>query len=87
MNVLQWFVENWYFVVTGIVLIVVGGMVVFDFLQLPRKNHIAQVKQWLLIAVVEAEKQLGGGTGELKLRKVYDWFVERFPVVANFCFI
>lgn len=30
----------------------------------------------------EAEKQLGGGTGQLKLRLVYDWFVQKFPVVA-----
>ena len=26
-----------------------------------------------------AEKELGGGTGKLKLRQVYDLFVVRFP--------
>lgn len=32
----------------------------------------------------EAEKMLGGGTGQLKLRLVYDWFVEKFPFIAAF---
>ena len=36
------------------------------------------------MAVVEAEKELGSGTGQLKLRTVYDWFIEAFPVVSAF---
>ena len=41
-------------------------------------------KTWreLWIALAEAEKELGGGTGQLKLRSVYDRFVVRFPWVA-----
>lgn len=42
----------------------------------------AKIKEWLLYAVTEAEKELGGGTGQLKLRQVYDLFVQRFPAVA-----
>ena len=38
---------------------------------------------WLLWAVTEAEKELGGGTGKLKLRQVYDLFVTRFPWLAR----
>ena len=34
-------------------------------------------------AVTEAEKELGGGTGKLKLRQVYDLFVTRFPWLAK----
>ena len=37
---------------------------------------------WLLYAVTLAEKDLGGGTGKIKLRKVYDMFVEKYPVVS-----
>ena len=40
------------------------------------------MREWLLGAVTEAEKELGGGTGQLKLRSVYDRFVVRFPWVA-----
>jgi hypothetical protein len=38
-----------------------------------------KIKQWLLWAVTEAEKEFGSGTGQLKLAKVYDMFVTRFP--------
>ena len=42
-----------------------------------------KVKEWLLWAVTEAEKELGSGTGQLKLRQVYDLFLQRFPAVAK----
>ena len=45
-------------------------------------NQKTRVIEWLKIAVTEAEKLLGGGMGQLKLRKVYDWFVEKFPFLA-----
>ncbi|MFW5632298.1 MAG: hypothetical protein ACOCMZ_04080, partial [Acetivibrio ethanolgignens] len=35
-----------------------------------------------LWAVTQAEAELGSGTGQLKLRQVYDVFVQRFPAVA-----
>lgn len=41
------------------------------------------IGRWLLWAVTEAEKDLGGGTGKLKLRQVYDLFVTRFPWLAK----
>lgn len=82
MDVLHWVIENWYFIVTGAVLIGMGIVTIFEFFQMPQKSQVAKVKQWLLLAVVEAEKQLGVGTGQLKLRKVYDWFVQRFPSLA-----
>lgn len=40
-------------------------------------------KNWLVWAVAEAEKMLGSGTGQLKLRYVYDLAVARFPVAAK----
>ena len=36
-----------------------------------------------MYAVTEAEIDLGGGTGQLKLRMVYDMFVSRFPSIAK----
>ena len=38
------------------------------------------VREWLLWAVTEAENFLGSGTGKLKLRYVYDKFLQKFPV-------
>jgi rubrerythrin len=34
-------------------------------------------------AVAKAEKELGGGTGELKLRYVYDLFIRTFPSISK----
>lgn len=43
-----------------------------------------RIKQWLLQAVVQAEKELGSGTGKVKLSAVYDMFIARFPIVSKF---
>ena len=48
------------------------------------RNERRSVREWLLFAVSEAEKLLGGKTGALKLRKVFGAFVETFPVFSAF---
>ena len=82
MKALNFIIENWYFIVTAIVMIAMAVIIAMNFFNLPAKEQTAKVKEWLLYAVTEAEKQLGGGTGQLKLRQVYDLFVQRFPAVA-----
>lgn len=42
-----------------------------------------KAKEWLKYAVCVAEEELGSGTGQLKLRMVYDMFVEKFPALAS----
>ena len=44
---------------------------------------VGKVKEWLKWAVCVAEEELGSGTGQLKLRMVYDMFVEKFPFIAS----
>ena len=41
------------------------------------------MKEWLLFAAAEAEKMLGSGTGQLKLRAVYQAFISNFGVFAR----
>lgn len=82
MKALNFIIENWYFVITAIVMIAMAIIIAVNFFNLPAKEQTAKVKEWLLYAVTEAERQLGGGTGQLKLRQVYDLFVQRFPAVA-----
>lgn len=75
-------VENW-FIVVG--LMAVTGCVAFSvgrFKGLDRAEQEETVKKWLLWAVTQAEKELGRGTGELKLHQVYDLFLQRFPALA-----
>lgn len=47
-------------------------------------NQKKSVKEWLLLAVTEAEKALGEKTGKLKLRFVYENFVSLFPLFSKF---
>lgn len=75
--------ENWYLFVAGIAVAATVGVVVGKFLNLPTSQQIDKCKEWLLWAVTQAEAELGNGTGKLKLRQVYDMFVERFPAVAK----
>lgn len=55
------------------------GLIVLIYLIINQKT---KVMEWLKYAVAEAEKLLGSGTGQLKLRQVYDWFCEKFPTTA-----
>ena len=80
---MDWLIENWYLIVCGVAVIavVIGGG--YYFFNLPTKDQIAKIKEWLKYAVTMAEKELGGKTGQLKLRMVYDMFMSKFPSVAK----
>ena len=47
-------------------------------------NQKKSIKEWLYFAVTEAEKFLGGKTGRLKLRFVYENFIKLFPFFSKF---
>ena len=53
------------------------------FVKLPKEKQIANIKEWLKFAVIEAEKELGSGTGQLKLRMVSDMAVKQFPFIVQ----
>ena len=63
--------------------LVAAGLIVW-FVKLPKDQKIKNLKEWLKWAVVEAEKALGSGTGQLKLRMVYDMAIKEFPWLASF---
>lgn len=54
-----------------------------NFKRLPKEEQIIKVKEWLIYAVIMAEKQFGSGTGVLKLRYVYNMFIEKFPELVS----
>lgn len=70
---MTWLVENWYYIVFVIVALAV---VVYGC-------ACGKAKEWLKWAVMVAEKELGSGTGQAKLRYVYDMFIEQFPTMAS----
>lgn len=80
---MNYLIQNWYFIVAAIAAITVGGFAAYNFAKKPTDAQIQKVKEWLLYAVTEAEKALGSGTGRLKLRYVYNMFIERFDYLSD----
>ncbi len=82
---MNWIIENW-FLVVGFT--AVAAMVVYAvrrFFGLPTDKQVEKIKEWLVWACIEAERKLQSGTGQLKLRQVYDAFcaVPAFSAVAK----
>ena len=75
--------NNWYLLIASVAVIAVAAYSVYVFIKLPRSTQLDKVQQWLLWAVAQAQRALGSGTGQLKLRYVYDMFVGRFPAFAR----
>lgn len=75
--------KNWYIILAFVAAGMAAGIAVYHFVKQPKADQLKKVREWLLWAVIEAEKALGSGTGQLKLRSVYDLFVVRFPWLAK----
>lgn len=80
---MKWLIENWSLLVVLFAVVVLLSIYVKKFVEMPSEEQIGKVKEWLLYAVVMAEKELGGGTGQIKLRYVYDLFVSKFPEISK----
>lgn len=76
---MEFIVENWPVLVAAVAIIAVAIAAIVIFFTSGKQEQIEKVKEWLLYATTLAEKELGGGTGKLKLRSVYDMFVVKFP--------
>lgn len=75
--------ENWVFIILAIAAIAVGVVFAIRFFKSSKKEQIKKIREWLIYATAIAEKELGGGTGRLKLRRVYDMFVSKFTWLAK----
>lgn len=80
---MNWLINNWYIIIAFIAVAVSGGLFTYKFTKMPYDKQIEALKMWLLYAVTMAEKELGGGTGILKLRYVYDLFLAKFTWLAK----
>ena len=76
-------IDNWALIVALVCMVVTVAVAITGFFNQPTKQQLAKVKEWLLYAVTMAEKELGGGTGKLKLRYVYDLFLTKFSWLAR----
>lgn len=80
---MKFIVENWFVIVA---VVAAGGSIgyaIYFFSKMPSDKQLNKVREWLLYAVTRAEKELGAGTGKLKLRYVYDMFMARFEWLAK----
>lgn len=78
MDIIELIIKNMGLIIGTIILIALVGLTIKEFIELGKEKQLEKVKEWLLYACIMAEKKLGGGTGQVKLRYVYDLFVEKF---------
>lgn len=60
------------------------GLFLDKFIKKSKAQKMQMVKDWLLYAVAIAEKELGSGTGRIKLGQVYEQFLLVFPQLQRF---
>ena len=84
MSVIDFIQEYWFLIVAAVAAISVISIKAYLWFKKPGNEQLEQVKQWLIYAVAKAEAELGSGTGQLKLRYVYDQFIKKFPAIAIF---
>lgn len=80
---LMWLQNNWSFLVVIACVVCVGFVWVKKFANLPSEEQLNKIREWLLYAVIIAERDYEGGTGALKLRSVYDDFCKVFPSMVS----
>lgn len=83
-TILKFINDNWFLILAAIGIVSVVSVKIYKWFKKPTSEQMRQVQEWLLYAVAKAEEILGSGTGELKLRYVYDMFLVKFPVIAIF---
>lgn len=80
---MEFFINYWYLLIAAIAALAVAGYAIYAFIKRPTTEQISKVKEWLLYAVTKAEKELGSGTGQIKLRYVYNMFIAKFPYLVK----
>lgn len=80
---MKFIIDNWYILFIGLIFAVLAIKAIYTYINYPSEKKLSKVREWLLYAVTEAEKELGGGTGQIKLRYVYDMFLVKFPYLAK----
>ena len=83
---MKWIIENCFLLVALAACIGVSVYAVIRFAGLPTEKQKEKIREWLIWACIEAERELQSGTGQLKLRKVWDRFctIPVFASVAKF---
>lgn len=81
-NWFTWVSHNWSLLIVLIAAITFVIVKCKKFVDLPSDAQIAKIKEAMLLWVALAEREFGKSTGALKLRYVYNLFVEKYPSLA-----
>lgn len=84
MEILKMIIENWLIFVIVLIPVLFAVYAVLRFLKLTPQQQLGKVKTALLYMVTEAEKELKSKTGRVKRSMVWEWLVERFPIISLF---
>lgn len=76
---IDWLAQNW----LGILIIIVALFILLLLIKLGRRDVIRKIA---LSLVVQAEKALGSGTGELKYAWVIEHLYDKLPKVISFLY-
>lgn len=85
LDVLKFLVDYGLVLLAVIILLIIAYLMLKSFMALSKEQKEALIKSWLLNAVMEAEKELGSGTGEAKLAKVWKAFLST-PILGWLAF-
>lgn len=80
---MQYVIDNWYLIVAMLAVVAFVIFSIVYFSKVPNDEQLTALKEWLKWAVTLAEQKLGSGTGQLKLRYVYDLALTKFPWIAS----
>lgn len=80
---MEYIINNWPFIILLLSVVVIAVVAVVSFFQKPTPQQIQQIQEWILYLVIEAERQFGSKMGKVKLRYVYDKFLERFDYLGK----
>lgn len=73
---------DYYNILVWAILAIGGAIAAFKFYKLGKQQQLDKIKEWLLLAVLQAEKELGSVSGQIKLLYVYNRFVDKFKIVS-----
>lgn len=79
---MSFIIDCWWIIVVLIAAITLAVLAIIKFIQTPTNEQMIMVKNWLLQAVTEAERQFGSKTGSVKLSFCYNAFINAFPKLA-----
>lgn len=81
---MEFLLQNWFLIVCGLAVLVGALTYIIGFAKKPTSEQIKNIKEWLYLAVLNAEKEFGDGMGKIQLKAVYEKAVSLFPWVGFF---